>query len=282
MLATGQDIGRADYALAGHPQTNFARAVYDLTSGFGKVWVWSTLAWQDIKQRYRGSVLGPLWLTLTIVIMVGSMGFLYAKLFHMDVKTYLPFLAVGMVFWQMIQSIITDSCTCFVQAAAIVQQVRMPFSIHVYRMICRNLIVLAHTVVVVPIVLIIFRTHIGWQIILLLPALALLSLNAVFLGIVLGMISARYRDVPPIVQNLVQVLFFVTPVFWTPEQLGRWAAVSQFNPLFAAIDILRSPIIGPHFVPYVSWLVMTGVTIVVGAVALPMFSRYRARIPYWV
>jgi len=282
MSATERHVARLDYAAGAQSATNFARALYDLTAGFGKVWVWSTLAWQDIKLRYRGSVLGPLWLTLTIVIMVGSMGFLYAKLFHMDVKTYLPFLTVGMVFWQMIQSTITDSCSCFVQSAAIVQQVRMPFSIHIYRMICRNLIVLAHTVVVIPIVLVIFHRPISWEIVLLLPALALLSLNALFLGIILGMISARYRDVPPIVQNLVQVLFFITPIFWAPEQLGRWAAVSQFNPLFAAVDILRSPIIGPHFVPYMSWLVMTGVTVAIGAVALPMFSRYRARIPYWV
>lgn len=282
MLATERGVARLDYADGAQSATNFARALNDLTVGLGKGWIWVTLAWQDIKLRYRGSVLGPLWLTLTIVIMVSSMGFLYAKLFSMDVKTYLPFLTVGMVFWQMISSIITDSCNCFVQAAAIVQQVRMPFSIHIYRMICRNLIVLAHTVAVIPIVLIIFHKPIGWQIVQVLPALALLSLNALFLGIVLGMVSARFRDVPPIIQNLVQVLFFVTPVFWAPEQLGRWEAVSQFNPLFAAIDILRSPIIGPHFVPYMSWLVMAGFTVLSGAVAVPMFSRYRARIPYWV
>ncbi len=282
MSATEQSVIRSEFVVEALPATNLKRALDDLIAGLRKAWIWTTLAMQDIRLRYRGSMLGPFWLTLTIAIMIGSMGFLYAKLFHTAVATYLPFVTVGIVFWQTISATITDSCNCFTAAAAVIQQVRMPFSIHVYRVIYRNLIVLGHTVVIIPIVLVAFHTPVNWHIVLLVPALALLSVDALFLGLLLGMMSARYRDVPPIIQNLVQVLFFVTPVFWSPAQLGRWAAVSQFNPLFAAIDIVRSPIVGPEFVPYISWLIMLGLTVVLGSLALPVFARFRARIPYWV
>lgn len=258
------------------------RAFADLFQGLAKAWVWTALAMQDIRLRYRGSMLGPFWLTLNVCVMIASMGFLYAKLFRTEVETYLPFLTAGIVFWQMISTTISDCCSTFIAAQNIIQQVRMPFSIHVYRVICRNLIVLAHTIVVIPLVLIILQRPIGWQIVLVVPGALLLAINGVFLGLLLGMVSARFRDVPPIVQNFVQVLFFITPIFWAPEMLGRWAFVSQFNPLFAAIDIMRSPIVGPDYLPYSSWLVMLGVTVVLGVVALVLFSRFRARLPYWV
>jgi ABC-type polysaccharide/polyol phosphate export permease len=262
--------------------SNLSRALTDLVEGFDKTWIWSALAMQDIRMRYRGSTLGPFWLTLTITIMVGAMGFLYAKLFRMDVETYLPFLTVGMVFWQLISSTIGDSCNCLVSAISIVRQVRMPFSVHVYRMLYRNLIVLAHTIVIIPVVLILFGKGVDWHIVLLVPGLILLAVDGLFLGLILGMVSARYRDVPPIVQNLVQVLFFVTPIFWAPEMLGKWQGMASFNPLFAAVDILRAPILGPDYTPYHSYAVMLAFTALLGAIAIPMFSRYRARIPYWV
>ena len=40
-----------------------------------------TLGWLDIRLRYRGSLLGPLWLTLSTGVMVGALGFLYAHIF---------------------------------------------------------------------------------------------------------------------------------------------------------------------------------------------------------
>ena len=264
------------------PSSNYAKAFADLIEGFGKSWIWIALAMQDTRLRYRGSVLGPFWLTFTIVIAVGSMGFLYAKLFKTNVHEYLPYLAAGMVFWQLIASTITDCCNCFVAGQSIIQQVRMPFSVHVYRILFRNLIVLGHTVVIIPIVLLLFQIPINWHIVLLVPGLALLSLDALLLGLILGMVSARFRDVPPIVQNLVQMLFFVTPIFWSPDLLGAWAGIARLNPLFAAIDILRSPILGPEYTPYISWLVMSGVTVVLAALAIPFFARFRARIPYWL
>ncbi len=56
-----------------------------------------TLAWLDIKLRYRGSLLGPFWLTLSTGVMVGSMGVIYAGLFKINLHDYLPFLALSLV-----------------------------------------------------------------------------------------------------------------------------------------------------------------------------------------
>ena len=81
-------------------------AAKDVVGGL-KLWkLGLTLAWLDIKLKYRGSVLGPFWLTISTGVMVGAMGTLYGTLFHMDLKTYLPFLALSLVLWNAIGLVI--------------------------------------------------------------------------------------------------------------------------------------------------------------------------------
>jgi ABC-type polysaccharide/polyol phosphate export permease len=253
----------------------------DLIRGFSKSWMWSAMAMQDIRLRYRGSILGPFWLTISTLIMVGAMGVIYARLFHMDVAHYLPFLTIGLITWQFISSLINEGCQTFTSVQSVIQQVPLPFSIYAWRTVYRNLIVLAHSVLVIPLVLIIFQIKIGWSAITVLPAIAIIALNGAWLSILLGMISARYRDIPPIVTNFVQVLFFVTPVFWPPEALGPWQGVLTLNPLFAAVDVVRAPLIGVAPYPY-SWVTLICVTVIGWAGTFAFFARFRQRIAYWV
>jgi ABC-type polysaccharide/polyol phosphate export permease len=258
-----------------------AEAWLDLTRGFSKSWMWSAMAMQDIRLRYRGSILGPFWLTISTLIMVAAMGVIYARLFHMDVAHYLPFLTIGLITWQFISSLINEGCQTFTSVQSVIQQVPLPFSIYAWRTVYRNLIVLAHSIVVIPLVLIIFQIKIGWSAIAVLPAIAIIALNGAWLSILLGMISARYRDIPPIVTNFVQVLFFVTPVFWPPEALGPWQGVLTLNPLFAAVDVVRAPLIGVAPYPY-SWVTLISVTVIGWAGTFAFFARFRPRIAYWV
>jgi homopolymeric O-antigen transport system permease protein len=138
------------------PPSRMAAAWGDLLEGSSRSWMWSAMAMQDIKLRYRGSVLGPFWLTISTVIMVAAIGLIYARLFNMEIGRYLPFLTIGLVIWQYMSSLITDGCQTFLSAQNVIHQVPMPFSIHAWRSVYRNLIVLAHNIVIVPVVLVIF------------------------------------------------------------------------------------------------------------------------------
>ena len=44
--------------------------------------------------------------------------------------------------------------------------------------------------------------------------------------------------------SFVQVIFFITPIFWPPEAVGVWMQALPLNPLFAAIDVVRAPLLG--------------------------------------
>src|SRR5690242_11037894 len=78
---------------------NYQLAINDLVNGLKKWNIWLMLAYQDVKLRYRRSVLGPFWITISMAITVYSMGFLYGHLFHSKLQTYFPFLVAGMLGW---------------------------------------------------------------------------------------------------------------------------------------------------------------------------------------
>src|SRR6266849_3040865 len=232
------------------PPSRINAALADLVDGLSKSWLWSAMALQDVKLRYRGSVLGPFWLTLSTLIMVAAMGGIYARLFGMEVAHYLPFLTIGLVTWQFIYSAINEGCYTFLSSQQIIQQACMPFTIYAWRIVYRNLLVL-------------------------------LAINAFWIAMLLGMISARYRDVPPIVANAVQVVFFVTPIFWPPESLGQWQSFLPINPVFAAIDVVRAPLLGSEPLAY-SWTALLLATLFGSLGTFAAFVKFRPSIAYWV
>ncbi len=263
------------------PPSRTALAWRDLADGFGRSWLWGALALQDIKLRYRGSMLGPFWLTISTLVMVVAMGAIYGRLFHVDIATYLPYLCLGLIVWQNFSSTITEGCETFLREQSVIQQVPIPFSIHAYRNVCRNFIVLAHNLVIVPIGLVIFAIPIDWHILEIIPGFLLLAINGFWISILLGLISARFRDVPPIVASFLQVLFFVTPIIWPVELLGDWQAIATFNPLFAAIDVVRAPLLGVATADN-SWMALLIMTVLGCGVTFAVFARFRTRIAYWI
>src|SRR6266480_1827648 len=128
-------------------------------------------------------------------IMIGAMGLIYAKLFHTELEDYLPMLALGLILWQFSAGMITEGCGTFDSVRGLIQQVKLPFSLHAYRLVYRNVLVLAHNFIIVPVVLIIFPHPIEWLRLLELgPGFVLITINGVAVGVLLGMISARFRD----------------------------------------------------------------------------------------
>jgi ABC-type polysaccharide/polyol phosphate export permease len=263
------------------PVSPVAAAWADLVEGMSKTWMWSAMAMQDIRMRYRGSLLGPFWLTISMVIMIAAMGLIYARMFNMEITRYLPFLTVGLVIWGFVSTVITEGCQTFLSAQNVITQVRMPFSVHAWRTVYRNLIVLAHNMVIVPLVLIIFAVPVSWHAVFILPAMVILTINGIWVSILLGMISARYRDFAPIVTSFVQVIFFVTPIFWPPEAVGVWKQALPLNPLFAAIDVVRAPLLGTAPLAY-SWIVLLVVTAFGCLGTFALFVKFRSRIAYWI
>ncbi len=268
-----------------HPHrrpSRFGQAVDDIASGATRWWIWSNMAWEDIRLRYRGSVLGPFWLTLSMAVMIATLGIVYSTIFAAKIRTYLPFLTLGLLLWTFISAIVTEGCNCFINAEPIIRQIRMPFTTHVLRILYRNLIVLAHNAVVYLAVAWLFAVPIDARALFALPGLTLDIANGIWVCLLLGMLSARFRDIVPIVASVIQIVFFTTPILWLPASLnGHYRWIVDFNPIYAMIEIVRAPLLGQP-VRAGLWELALAVTLVGWAATFAFFARFRARIPFWV
>jgi len=144
------------------------------------------------------------------------------------------------------------------------------------------MLVFFHNVVIVVVVVLIFAKLPGLiPLLCLLVGLALFVLNGVWLCLLLGLICTRYRDMPPMVASLVQLVFFVTPIIWHPSLLAGRQRIINFNPFYHFIELLRAPMIDT--VPTaVTWAAVLGITLGGWAVTVLVFWRYRRRIAYWI
>ena len=258
-----------------------ALALRDLAQGARAYYLWYLLAWQDIRRLYRRSVLGPFWLTLSMGALVGVLGMLYGMLLGVESADYVPFLALGFIVWTLISGVITEGCTAFINAQGIIRHVGLPLSIHVYRLLWRHLLILAHNAAVFVVVAALFAVWPGWTGLLALPGLVLLCLNGLWAGLLLAIVSARFRDVPPIVTSIVRICFFVTPIIWMPELMPDRPLVLDANPFFHLVEVVRAPLLGQ--VPRLgSWIAVLVMTAAGWLVTFAFFRRYRRRIAYWV
>jgi ABC-type polysaccharide/polyol phosphate export permease len=244
--------------------------------------IWTTLAWNDITQRYRRSMLGPFWLTLSTAIFVAALGGLYAGLMHMEVKNYLPFIAVGYVLWGLQSSFLGDAGNCFPAAEGFLKQVNISKIGVVLRMILRNFIIFLHNAVVIVAVMVIFQLAPGPYVWLIIPSLLLNLWFGLAVALPLGMICTRFRDLSQMVASLISVLFFLTPIFWNPATASKGlVTVSEINPFSSFIAIFRDPLLGYPIHAH-DWIVALLCSLGMSIFAAMFFVRFRSRIMYWV
>jgi ABC-type polysaccharide/polyol phosphate export permease len=256
-------------------------AIEDLMTGFRSVNVWPMLGWQDIKQRYRRSALGPFWLTISTGALIFGMGPLYGKLLQQDISTYFPYLAISFVVWMLISSMINDSCNAFISAEGYIKEVKLPLTVHVLRVVWRNILMFAHNFIIVLLVMLFYSKSLDWHVLLLPFGVLFIALNGVWIGLLFGILCARFRDIPQVIASLVQVAFFLTPVMWKPGMLGRHQWAVEINPIYHFLEIARAPLLseGTNFK---SWMVVLLITVVGYALMILVFKRFRSRVAYWM
>ncbi len=259
----------------------YQMALRDLRASVGRADLACSLAWHDVSSRYRGSILGPFWITLSMGLMVLGIGVVYANLFDIALKDFLPLVALGIVFFGTVSNTIIEGCTTFVQAAGMLSQTNLPMFTFVWRTVVRNLINLGHHLVIVLAVLVYY----GYWRHANLPAAALglvfLVLNTAWISMLVGIASARFRDVPQVVISIMQFAMFVTPVFWPVNRLGKHQFVLVMNPFYHMLEAVRAPLLGTAVAPH-TYLFLAAMALVGWLVTFSLFANTRRRIVHYL
>lgn len=261
----------------------FRPAFIDVNQGLSSWRIWLALGWQDIRLRYRRSQLGPLWITLSTAIMIYSMGFVYARLFKIDLSSYYPYLATGLVIWTFISAVILEASDAFVESAAFIRQIPLPFSVYILRLLTRNIIILLHNILPVLPILIYYKivpSPLGF--IELIFGFILLMVIGYCFGLLLAVLGSRFRDMKPIITSLVQVCFLLTPILWQHTMLpASLQTITLFNPFYQLVELLRTPLLGQTLA--LSTLLYCVSLAAIGLILmLIVLARSRHRISFWV
>jgi len=262
--------------------SRYYQALMDIIKGF-KLWRLAlSLGWFDIKLRYKGSALGPLWITSTSAAMTATMGVIYSSLFKMDIHEYLPFVALSTVLWgQGIALTLSDACQCFLQANDTIHSIKLPFFLQALRTVFRNIIILSLNLIIPIIVFILFKVHVGWNALFVLPGFILWFINGLAVCLLLGCICARYRDIPQIINSFIQIIFYVTPIIWLPQQLKHHIAYLVYNPLYPLIEVVRGPLLNNGFNGTI-WIYALAYSMLIWLASGYVFIRARGRLAFWI
>lgn len=253
----------------------------DLRSGLEANELWLFMGWQDIRQRYRRTILGPWWLAISTGVLVLALGVLWSEIFGVDVRTFLPFFAIGFVLWTFLSGAANEACTGFTQFEGIIKERRVPMSALLYRIGVRHAIAFFHNAVVVA-VLVLWAAP-PWSLVTLLaiPGLVVFAATVLFLLVPIAVLCTRFRDFSQIVANVLQITFFATPIMWRPDSLAAFHWIVDYNPVAHLIDIVRAPLLGHAPAPE-SWLWAAGSLVAAFVTAACLLGRYRHRIAYWL
>jgi lipopolysaccharide transport system permease protein len=243
-----------------------------------------TLGWQDVRQSYRRSALGQLWITIGMAVTIASIGIVFGIIFGTPMEIFLPYLASGIILWGLLAGILNDGSQAFIAAEGMIKQIPLPKLAHVVRVVWRNILTTGHNIVIFPLVLLAVGGSTGWQLVLFPLGLVVAVLSVSGLALILAVFATRFRDVPPIVTSVVTVAFYVTPVIWMADNLGDNQLAHLLlglNPFYHLLQIARLPLLGqsPTIENWGLALLSAGVFWLVG---LLIYKKFENRIAYWV
>ena len=260
---------------------HFSRA--GILSIFRHIVLARILGWHDIRGRYRRSAIGPFWLTISMGVMIACIGLVFGGIFKTPMDEYLPFLAAGIILWAFITGTINEGCTGFIDAEGIIKQLPIPLFVHILRVLWRNALILAHNILILPLVLLVMGKGLSFVALWAVPGLLVVVVCLSWITLLFAMLCARYRDLPQIVASVLQVAFYLTPIIWMPTLLPDRVGVVflELNPVYHLLELIRGPLLGQ--VPSLtSWIVVAAMAVFGWLFTLFVFSRLHKRVAYWL
>jgi lipopolysaccharide transport system permease protein len=276
------DHSLANAEVANAKTSNLSRVLADNARALKNWRVWWHFGMADVRNKFAKSFVGPAWLLLNLLLWVGGIGVIYAALFQQDVGKFLPFLAIGFVVWGFLTQSLTEGGNAFVNAEGYIKQFTFPKQIYILRVIVNALIPFAIGMLIAIGVLLVLQRPFGFAMLWALPGVAIVLVANFLHATIMAYMGARFRDLPHGLSALLQVLFFVTPVFFTTDVLQKRGLdfVYAYNPLYYLIEVVRYPMVNLAAAPMEIYAAAGAYLAVLLIVALAVASRLDRRIVY--
>ena len=240
-------------------------------------------AWLDIVCQYRRSKIGPLWETINVLVMILGITVVASAVFAgRATADLIGYVGLGIIIWSLLSSSIVDGASTFVRNASYITGTNLSIDLYVGRTIFKTFLVFCHHFILYALALMTGFVSLSWTSPLALFGLVLLMLNLYWMTTFLAFVCVRYRDVEIIIRNLLQLAFFITPVFWDYRLIASDRQyIVDYNVLFYLIEIVRGPLLG-ELPPLRYYVVVLAMTFVGYGLAFLVYRRMRRQLAFYV
>ena len=244
--------------------------------------LWMGLAWMDIVQSYRRTMLGPLWITLNLIIFTAAMTLVYGALFAAPTREYAAYLLCGMIVWLWISALLTEVGNTFISNSQMLKSTTIDKSVYIWAAVHRQVIILAHHLVIYAALVVLHVIQFTVYTLLAVPAIAILYLLSIPVTAIASILFCRYRDLPRLVGSSIVVMMMITPIFWQANMITGWkSAIVHFNPFYHLIEFVRAPLLGQLPDTISIWVVM-GMTAGFWILGSVLYRRYEKYVVFWL
>lgn len=263
-------------------QGHWREGLRDLVAGCRRWRVSYLLGVGEIRRRYARSRLGQFWVSLTTAFTIVALGFVWSQLWRMSISEMMPFVTVSLVAWAYISGILTEGPVAFVAAAPVMHNQGIEPSVVIYGLMLKHLAILGHNIPVVVVMSLAFGVKLHISNLGAFLGLALLTVFLFGLGYFLAIVCLRFRDLAQVIVNIVNILFFVTPVLWQPSQVpAGHAYLLYINPFAVYLATIRKPLLG-EWPTQLEWGIAVGMAMLVAILVIPLAGWASRRLIFWI
>lgn len=241
------------------------------------------LARLDFKLRYRRSLLGPVWVTLTTGLLIFCISLIFGRYVKIDYELMVPHIALGIIFWNFISSNLTDSCNSLINSQNLINQVRIPYLVYIVKTLIGNIIIFLYNFLIILLVIFIYYKKLDFSFPFFFLGFTILCLNLFWMMTIISFMNLRFRDIKALVQNLIQILFYMTPIIWVKGLITFDPLVEIFlslNLFSYLIDITRVPLMNEAF--FISTLSIPLITLIIGiSFTIYFVEKNKKRVHFW-
>lgn len=256
-------------------------ALKDVGDGIRLAPLWWRLGLDQTASRFQRSILGPFWMACNLLVVAFALAVVVSALMHVNIMGTYPQVVAGLLAWSLVGTTMAEAQAIFLYNAGLMQSQRLPLTFYVFLHAQKSATnFLFQAIAFWAVMLVIGRFAVPhWTLI---PAVALMLLIVCLQGFVIAIPSTRFRDVAYMMSYVVQLLFYVTPVFWMTANLSAKSRhLVELNPFTHQVELLRAPLTG-HAPALNDWWWTLGTTGVLALVAFVLLAMFRKRVVFWL
>lgn len=206
---------------------------------------WSYFSFINTKIKYRDSVIGPFWNTISQTILILAIAFGYSSFFNnKNLIDFIYYIALGLFTWTLAINCLNDSSSILENKKNIILEQNINTKFFIFELVLSNVIIYLHSFIIIFILFLISSIKINIYFLLSFLGLFIILINIIFLSYSIMILSVIFKDVKKIIENVLLILFFSTPIIWSEEFMNeKLKFILNFNPSYHLLNIFKNPLL---------------------------------------